>query len=367
VKEVLPKKRWEEYFFQEGGGWMREISLLPLLICSWIYGVIVRLRITFYRKGIFKTRQLPCKVISVGNITVGGAGKTPLVAALAKELRQRGLRVAILSRGYKGTSERTGGIVSDGEKQYLTPAEAGDEPFMLASQLPEVPVLVGRKRYAMGIKAGERFALDVVILDDGFQHLGVKRDVDLVLIDAHRGFGNGHLFPRGPVREPLASLGRASLIVLTKAEVEVSGSQGEIQKQLHRYAPGIPLYHSRYKPLYLHAAVSGTRLTPDWLHGKKVIAFAGIADPRYFFSLVRESGTKLVGTISFPDHYHYEMDDLVMLRARSKGVDAFVTTEKDFVKLQQLPLKEIPLYSLAIEHEVMEKEFYSTILSFLRG
>jgi tetraacyldisaccharide 4'-kinase len=364
VKKALPKNRWEEYFFQEGGGWKREISLLPLLICSWIYGVIVRLRVILYRKGVFKTRQLPCKVISVGNISVGGAGKTPLVAALAKELRQRGLRVAILSRGYKGTRERTGGIVSDGERQYLTPAEAGDEPFMLASQLPDVPVLVGKKRYAMGIKAGERFALDVLILDDGFQHLGVKRDVDLVLIDARRGFGNGHLFPRGPLREPRAGLRRASLLVLTKAEV--TSSQRKIQKQLRRYAPGVPLYRSRYKSVYLRDAVSGVLLTPDWLHKKKVITFAGIADPQYFFLLVKESGAELLQTISFPDHYNYAIDDVAMLRAQGKGVDAFVTTEKDFVKLQQLPLNDIPLYSLGIEHEVMGKEFYPTIVSFLR-
>jgi tetraacyldisaccharide 4'-kinase len=363
VKKVLPKKRWEEYFFQGDGNLIRDVSLSPLLICSWIYGVVVRLRVTLYRKGIFKTRQLSCKVISVGNITMGGSGKTPLVAALAKELQQRGLRVAILSRGYKGASERTGGIVSDGQRQYLTPAEAGDEPFMLARQLPDVPVLVGKKRYAMGVMAGERFTLDVIILDDGFQHLGVKRDVDLVLVDARRGFGNGRLFPRGPLREPLTSLRRASLIVLSKTES--SGSQRTIKKQLRRYVPGIPLYRSRYRPIYLRDASSGELLTPDWLCGKRVIAFAGIADPEYFFSLVRQSGAKLIREIGFRDHYTYEINDLVMLRTHAKEVDAFVTTEKDFVKLHQLPLNDLPLYSLGIEHEVREKEFYQKVLSFL--
>ena len=363
MKKVLQKKRWEEYFFQGNGGWIRGIFLLPLLVCSWIYGAVVRLRVTLYRRGFFKIRQLPCKVISVGNITVGGAGKTPLVAALAKELRQRGLRVAILSRGYKGTSEQTGGIVSDGQRQYLTPAEAGDEPSMLANQLPDVPVLVGKKRYAMGVKACERFDLDVIILDDGFQHLGVKREVDMVLIDARSGFGNGHLFPRGPLREPLTSLRRASLIVLTKAEA--SGPQKEREKQLRRYAPDIPLYHSRYKTVFLRDAVSGTLLTPDWLHGKRLIAFAGIADPEYFFLLVERLGADVVKTISFPDHYDYGRDDIAMLRPLSKTVDAIVTTEKDFVKLQQLPLNDIPLYILGIEHEMMEKEFYQTAASFL--
>ena len=363
MKKVLQKKRWEEYFFQGDDGWIRGILLLPLLACSWIYGAVVRLRVTLYRGGFFKMRQLPCKVISVGNITMGGAGKTPLVAALAKELRQRGLRVAILSRGYKGTSEQTGGIVSDGQRRYLTPAEAGDEPSMLANQLPEVPVIVGKKRYAMGVKACERFALDVIILDDGFQHLGVKREVDLVLIDSRRSFGNGHLFPRGPLREPLASLRRASLIVLTKAEA--SGSQEEIKKQLRRYVPALPLYHSHYKAVLLRDATSGALLTPDWLRGKKLIAFAGIADPEYFFSLVKRLGTDVVKTISFPDHYDYGRDDIAMLCAHGKTVDAFVTTEKDFVKLQQLPLNDIPLYSLGIEHEVMEKEFYQKVVSLL--
>jgi tetraacyldisaccharide 4'-kinase len=362
MKKILQKKRWEEYFFQSDGGWIRGILLLPLLFCSWIYGVVVRIRVTLYRGGLFKTRQLPCKVISVGNISVGGAGKTPLVAALAKELRERGLRAAILSRGYKGAREQTGGIVSDGHRRYLTPAEAGDEPSMLANQLPDVPVLVGKKRYAMGVMACEQFSLDVVILDDGFQHLGVKREVDVVLIDARRGFGNGHLFPRGPLREPLAGLRRASLILLSKAEA--SGSREEIKKQLRRYTPSIPVYHSHYKAVFLRS-VSGALLTPDALRGKRLIAFAGIADPEYFFLLVERLGADVVKTISLPDHYDYGRDDIAMLRAHGKTVDAFVTTEKDFVKLEQLSLNGIVLYSLGIEHEVMEEDFYQTVVSFL--
>lgn len=363
MKTGAQKKRWEHYLFQEGGGWLQGVLLTPLLICSWFYGVVVRVRVALYRVGLFKTRQLPCKVISVGNITVGGTGKTPLVAALVKELRQRGLRAAILSRGYKGTHEQTGGIVSDGKTRYLTPVEAGDEPFMLAQMLPDVPVVVGKKRYEMGVDACERFSLDVLLLDDGFQHLGVKRDVDIVLIDARNGFGNGYLFPRGPLREPLAGLQRASLLVLTKAEPFTA--QKDREAVLRRYAPHTPLYHSRYKPAFLREAASRAIFSPDLLQGKRVFAFAGIADPWYFFYLLQGLGAHVVKAIHFPDHYDYKLEDVMMMRARRKKVDAFVTTEKDFVKLQQLPLDDILLYVLGVEQEVMEERFYHTVFSAL--
>ncbi len=204
-----------DLLFQEEGKWWWDLFLFPLTVISWIYAIVIRIRQMLYRRGLFKTRQLPCKVISVGNVTLGGTGKTPLVIALARELRKRGITVGILSRGYKGMKEKIGGVVSDGKRILLTPAEAGDEPFMLARQLSDIPVFVGKKRYAMGTYAHKRFGMDCLILDDGFQHLGIKRDADIVLIDARRRFGNGRLFPRGPLREPLRCLRRASLLVLT--------------------------------------------------------------------------------------------------------------------------------------------------------
>jgi tetraacyldisaccharide 4'-kinase len=355
------KKNWVDWLLQEQGGWWREVLLFPLFVVSWIYGVVIRVRQMLYRRGLFKTRQLPCKVISVGNITLGGTGKTPLVIALASELLKRGITVGILSRGYKGARERHGGVVSDGTRIHLTPAEAGDEPFMLARLLSGVPVLVGKKRYTMGIYAHERFGMDCLILDDGFQHLGINRDVDIVLIDGRRGFGNGRLFPRGPLREPLRCLGRASMLVLTKAEP--SSTLAALEGILRHHAPAAPLYHSRYKPAFLREAASGKRVPLQAVCGKRVFAFAGIADPAYFVYLLKELGADVVKESHFPDHYNYELADISMLREQGKTVDLSITTEKDFVKLQRLPLKDMPLYILGIEQEIVEAQFYRELIS----
>jgi tetraacyldisaccharide 4'-kinase len=374
MKKDLPKKTWVDLLLHEEGGRSRrwpfgqwplgqwlDLLFFPLTVISWIYGVVIWVRQMLYRGGLFKTRQLPCKVISVGNITLGGTGKTPLVLALARELLKRGITVGILSRGYKGTRERNGGVVSDGTRIHLSPAEAGDEPSMMARQLSGVPVLVGKKRYAMGIYAHERFGMDCLILDDGFQHLAIKRDLDFVLIDSRRGFGNGYLFPRGPLREPLRCLRRASMLVLTKAGP--SPTLAALEDLLRHHAPAAPLYHSRYKPAFLREAASGKQISLQAVCGKRVFAFAGIADPGYFTYLLRELGADVVKEIHFPDHHNYALADVSMLREQSKTVAFSVTTEKDFVKLQRLPLEDIPLYILGIEQEIVEAQFYQELIT----
>jgi tetraacyldisaccharide 4'-kinase len=350
-----------DMLFRHEERWWKGIFLFPFLICSKIYGVIIRVRQTLYQRGIFKTRELPCKVISVGNITLGGTGKTPLVAALAKELDKHGLKVGILSRGYKGAKEGRGGVVSDGERIYLTPREAGDEPFMLALMLSSIPIVVGKKRYEMGVDVCKRFGMDVLILDDGFQHLRIKRDMDIVLIDARTGFSNGHLFPRGPLREPLGGLRRASHIILTKADS--AAHRRDIEGVLRSHAPAIPLYHSRYRPSFLCEASSRKLYPPHIVRGKKVFAFAGIADPGYFVELLKGLGADVVHEIYFPDHYRYELKDVKMMLDYTGSVEVFVTTEKDFVKLQRLPLDNMLLYILGIEQEIMEEQFYQKVLS----
>jgi len=363
VNRDLQKRRWLDTLLQQKGGWLRDVLLFPLSIISWIYGVVVWIRALCYRHGLFKTRQFPCRVLSVGNITLGGTGKTPLVAALARELSHRGMKVGILSRGYKGTKERKGGMVSDGAQIYLAPSEGGDEPCMLATMVSGVPVLVGKKRYEMGLHALERFGLDCLILDDGFQHRRIKRDVDIVLVDSRRGFGNGRLFPRGPLREPLSCLRRASLIVLTKAEP--SQSLDELEGVLRSHAPATPLYHSRYKPRALVEGISGKTVSPQFLQGKKVLAFAGIVDPEYFVYLLKGLGAEVVQAIHFPDHYRYTPKDVIMMCEHKDTVDLFVTTEKDYVKLQAIPLNDLPLFILTIEQEVIEKAFDQSVFSFL--
>lgn len=364
MKRYLRKKRWDRYLFQECGGWWGRFLLLPLSVVSWAYGAGMWIRATLYQRGVFKTRQLPCRVLSVGNITVGGTGKTPLVAALAQELQQRGMRVGILSRGYKGLKERIGGILSDGTKIYLTPAEAGDEPFMLATMLSQVPVLVGKNRYEMGIYAFETFGVNVLILDDGFQHMKVKRDVDIVLIDSRRGFGNGHLFPRGPLREPLRSLRRASLFVLTKTDPS-QPLDDELTKVLRSHAPAVPLYHSKYKPVSLVEVASGKEFPPEFVHGKRVFAFAGIADPGYFVHVLQGLGADIVRAVPLPDHHQYTTQDAQELSEYRDTIDLFVTTQKDNVKLKEIPLGNLPLFVLAIEQEILEQAFYQSVCSVL--
>jgi tetraacyldisaccharide 4'-kinase len=253
--------------------------------------------------------------------------------------------------------------VTDGKRIFLTSIEAGDEPFMLATMLSDIPVLVGKKRYEMGIYAHEKFAFDVLILDDGFQHLMLKRDVDIVLIDAKNGFGNGYLFPRGPLREPLGGLRRASALILTKAEP--STPLNEIEGSLRCYAPSVPLYHSRYTPNFIREAATGKRFPPHIIQGKKVFAFTGIADPGYFMYLLKELGADVVHEIHFPDHYTYNSTDIMMMRNYSTTVDLFVTTEKDFVKLHGFPLNDMRLYILDIKQEIIEKDFYHTVFSSL--
>ena len=254
-------------------------------------------------------------------------------------------------------------MVSDGAQIYLTPSEGGDEPCMLATMVSGVPVLVGKKRYEMGIYALERFGLDCLILDDGFQHRRIKRDVDIVLVDARRGFGNGRLFPRGTLREPLSCLRRASLCVLTKAEP--SQALDELEDVLRFHAPKVPLYHSRYKPRALVEGISGKTVSPQFLQGKKVLAFAGIVDPEYFVYLLKGLGAAVVQEIHFPDHYRYTPRDVMMMREHKDSVDLFVTTEKDSVKLEAIPLDDLPLFILTIEQEVMEKAFYQSVFSSL--
>lgn len=337
--------------------------LFPLFVISWVYGVGVWVRATLYQRGLFKTRQLPCRVISVGNITLGGTGKTPLVAALAKVLRKKGMHVGILSRGYKGLKEKTGGVLSDGTKIYLNPAEAGDEPVMLAKMLSGIPVLVGKKRYQMGMYAHERFSIDVLILDDGFQHLGIKRDVNIALIDSCRGFGNGRLLPRGPLREPLRCLRRASMLILTKAKP--SQPLDEIEGVLRSHAPAVPFYHSRYKPVSFVEASAGKVLPPQFIQGKKIFAFAGIADPGYFVYLLQSLGADVLSELHFPDHHPYTPEDVRMISQYRDKVDLFVTTEKDYVKLREIPLDDIPIFVLTIEQEIVEEAFYQSVFSLL--
>ena len=333
--------------------------LFPLYLLSLPYGGVVRSRSLFYSLGLLKTKTLLCPVISVGNITVGGTGKTPLVMALAKGLMERGIPIAILSRGYKGkkTSEP---VVSDGKTIFLSPEESGDEPFLMAQACKGIPVLVGKNRFITGRIALQRFGVKGLLLDDGYQHLPIHRDINILLIDSHIGFGDHHLLPRGILREPLSHLRRANLFLLTKLEdPEISQL---LEKKIHEIHPSSQVFHSHYEPVSL----IDSKEEQEELHslkGKKILALSGIANSNYFSSLLRKCGMEIVREAIFPDHHLYATEDLPFIEEKSRGVDYIVTTEKDMVKLKKLNVDHLPLRALRIEVKIWEeKEFYQKVL-----
>ena len=348
-------------------GFFLKILLFPLYLLSLIYYIAVNIRLFSFRAGLLKAGRLGCKVISVGNITVGGTGKTPTVELIATRLKEKGLKVAILSRGYKRKGKGTG-IVSDGERILLGPDEAGDEPYMLARRLKNIPVLVGSDRYGVGRYAMERFPLDVIILDDGFQHIRLKRDLDVLLMDGEKGFGNGYLLPRGPLREPLSGIKRAGVVLINKASAKSVGIADHIMK-IH---PGPPLIKSSYKAERLVSLWSGEQAGLERLSGGKVMALSAIADPSSFLNLLSSLGGEIVSDVSFPDHYSYTSGDLkdIMKKAGPAGAGFIVTTEKDAVKLEQLePRTDIPIYCLEIGLDMHgdEQRFMDAVFTGIQG
>jgi tetraacyldisaccharide 4'-kinase len=298
-----------------------------LLLCSYPYGAIMAVRATLYRSGLLPSHLLPRPVVSVGNIVVGGTGKTPMTAWIARYLMGKGKRVAVLTRGYGGRLEGEVAVVSDGSRRLLGPEDAGDEPCLLADLLPGLIVVMGSDRYQAGCLALERFQPDVFILDDGFQHLRLRRDLDIVLLDATRPRGNGHTFPAGLLREPFSALRRAQLAVFTRsAGTDPAGLT---------LPPGIGRCHARHR-LTGFTTGESTELRPfSELQGKRGLAFAGIADPAGFFDSLEGEGVELAATLAFPDHSTYGEEECAALARlkRSCRADFLITTAKDAVKL----------------------------------
>jgi tetraacyldisaccharide 4'-kinase len=312
-------------------------------------------------------KRVAAHVVSVGNITVGGAGKTPLVEMYAKLWLGKGKRVAIVSRGY-GKSRRFPQhsslpptvrppqgvrVVSDGSGGiYLLPDEAGDEPLLLAKRVPAAIVLVSKNRYAACQFAARELGAEAIILDDAFQHLRLHRDEDIVAVDATNPFGNGYVVPRGTLREPPASLARATRVVLTKI---LPGNQTDDARralaQVSSVASQVPVSLTRYVPTHLSVRL-GEETTPlDHLKDKNVVAFCGVADPTFFERTVRRLGARIVRMRPFPDHYPYTPADVASIEkdAVQLRADAIVTTEKDMVRLPAGVSTARPLYAVAVE------------------
>lgn len=335
---------------------LRRVGGTPLCLLSFFYGLAVSARLSFYARGIFRTHALPCKVVSVGNITLGGTGKTPFVYLLSEMIRAKGFRVAILSRGYKGKFKGSFAVVTDGERILMDAQEAGDEPYLLAKKLREVPVIVGKERWLSGKYAVDKFKTEVLILDDGFQHLSLKRDLNLLLLDSASPFGNGYLFPRGVLREPLEQLSRADALILTK--VAECANIKILKQNLKRALDGHPIFEVDYAPEEVWVQGKKLSLPPASLKGKRILAFSGIAKPESFRHTLVSLEAKIVRIEAFPDHHWYVQKDVHRLweKAAELQVDALVTTEKDLVRLKDYPMGLPMLWVLSIQHVFREND-----------
>ena len=338
-----------------------------LQVCSYLFSGIVQLRLWLYRHRILRDQPLGCLVVVVGNLTVGGTGKTPIVEKFARALHDRGRKVAILSRGYKSkappiwkkwwfwlnhTEDAPPRIVSDGRSVLLDSEVAGDEPYMLARNLPGVVVLVDKDRVKAGAYAIKEFGCDTLVLDDGFQYLPLKGRLNLLLVDKTNPFGNGYLLPRGILREPIKHLQRASYVFLTKSK---GVRDDELEAMIHRFNPEAEIIECAHRPQYLQRLDNGERLPLASLAGRRIGAFSGIAAPESFEAFLREAGAKLAYTRRFLDHHRFTSDDLatVFTEALEARVELLITTEKDAVRLD--PTRQIPLpcYYLRLEIEIL--------------
>jgi tetraacyldisaccharide 4'-kinase len=300
------------------------------------------MRATLYALGLLTGYRAAVPVISIGNLTVGGTGKTPVTDALVKKLLVQGVRVAVVSRGYGGDYRGEVGCVARGDGQILLSAqEAGDEPCLLARRNPTLQVYVARKR-ALGVRAAELAGAQLIVLDDGFQHLPVRRDVDVVLLDARSPFGNGQLLPAGPLREPPGALKRAQLVVMTHAG------------QTAQPVPfGGPVVHCRHRLADALQTLDGNEVPWSVLKGEDTLAFAGIARPEDFFTALRLRGVTLVTTLAFNDHQAYGDEQLNHIVQSCQNIKFLITTEKDAVKLEAWRL---PCQCLVVPLELAFKE-----------
>ena len=351
--EVIIQGIWNE---AKQDGWTAALRAgLRLLSLPYRGGVAARNRL--YDLGLLPQVKLPCPVIAVGNLTVGGTGKTPTVILLANLLREKGRRPAVLSLGYGGRADSPVSIVSDENRILMAWGEAGDEPVLIARAIPGVPVLTGAKRHLTGRAAVEQCNANVLILDDAFQHRQLFRDLDIVLINAAAPFGNGRLLPGGPLREPKASLRRAHLLIRT-------GAEGDPIEPLEEAASGMPLFRGIHRPQGIIEGRTGRLLPTGVIRGEKVCAFAGIGRPEIFRRSLIALGAQVVSFRVFPDHYPYIHSDLDALRrlAAETGANRIITTEKDGIRLTDFPEFQAEISLLRVEMEITPPGLFAELI-----
>lgn len=348
----------------------RRAAILRLVLkqLSYLFRFIVQVRLWLYRHGIFRFHTLGCQVVSVGNLTVGGTGKTPIVEIFARNLQKSGRKVAILSRGYKKVKppfmDRMKNkltrrdknnpplIVSDGKRLLLDSAMSGDEPYMLASNLRNVVVLVDKDRVKSGRYAIREMGCDTLILDDGFQYLSLKHRLDIVLVDRTNPFGNRYTLPRGILREQVKNIRRASFIFITKCQ---EGGEPDLKRELRRLNPDAEISECRHCARYLHNIYTGERKELDYLQGKAVAAVSGIAAPKGFEEELTRLGADVISHKCYADHHRYTQQELIdrINKSIQRNADMIVTTEKDAVRFPKIERRDIPIYYLRVEIELL--------------
>jgi tetraacyldisaccharide 4'-kinase len=329
---------------------------------SALYGAVVSTRSLLYKTGLFKVNKLPCKVISIGNITVGGSGKTPMTIFVAERLTSFGFKVVVLSRGYGRTTTGTQ-VVSDTDSILLKPKEAGDEPYLMAKRLAGIPVVVGEKRYEAGLKIMELFSPDILLLDDGFQHISLARDLNILLIDSATGFGSGLLLPTGILREPVSAAGRADLVMVKGAEL---GAKEAAQMKPHNKEE--IRFEYTIEDFTIISKVGAADAETN--QAARVLALAALANPGSFISTIESLGLEIGRERLYRDHHDYTKEDLAEIFKAATGLDAIVTTEKDAVKLKALLDEETneaadahpPVYVLRIGTKVSDPERFDYLL-----
>ncbi|MGH2626098.1 MAG: tetraacyldisaccharide 4'-kinase, partial [Anaerolineales bacterium] len=311
--------------------WTARAWLALLRPASHVYGGAVSLRNALFAHGLATVRRLPVPVVSVGNLVVGGTGKTPFVEMVARRLHERGHQIAILLRGYRGGSAKPA-IICDGRGLLAAPPTAADEAYLLGRRLRGVSVLTGANRYQVGQLALAHLGSGIILLDDGFQHRGLHRDLDIVLIDGGNPFGYGRLLPSGLLREPPEALARADLVVITHADL--GHDLDATRRSIRRYAPTTPIALAVHRPLSV-IGWDGAELPAHSLSGQRLMAFSGIANPGRFEATLARLGAVVLAHHAFPDHYACSAADLEALSAAADkaGASMIVTTEKDLIRL----------------------------------
>jgi tetraacyldisaccharide 4'-kinase len=357
-----------EVIFEQRHDFKAKVTRTILFGLSKLFHVGVNIRRWLYNNRILRDKTLGVQVIAIGNLTVGGTGKTPVVEKFARELRDAGRNVAILSRGYRSKpkplhnwffdkiflreDQTPPRVVSDGKSLLLDSEMAGDEPYMLASNLRDVVVLVDKDRIKSGRYAIEKFGCDTLLLDDGFQYWDLRgRRHDVVLIDRQQPFGNEHLLPRGTLREPPSHLSRAQTIFITKSD----GNTAALRERIAKFNSEAAVIECVHHPLYLEDIFTGERMELDFLRGKKGASLSGIAQPESFEQSLVSLGMELVYSKRFADHHRFTQQEVLngINRGKKRQASVIITTQKDAVRFPKIDRRDLPIYFMRVEIRIV--------------